>query len=89
VFERPDEQTAREQVGRVINGLRPRFPSVAELLADAEPDLLTHFGLPQLTGTRSRDQPARAAQQGDPRDGLVRAGRAATAARTVGDRAEV
>jgi transposase-like protein len=54
VFERPDEQTAREQVGRVINGLRPRFPSVAELLADAEPDLLTHFSFPETHRSRIR-----------------------------------
>jgi putative transposase len=35
-----------EQSGRVIDGIRPRFPAVAELLTDAEPDLLAHFTFP-------------------------------------------
>jgi transposase-like protein len=46
VFEQPDERSAREQSGRVIAGIRPRFPAVAELLTDAEADLLTHFTFP-------------------------------------------
>jgi len=47
VFEQPDERSAREQLDRVIDGLRPRFPKVAELLAEAEPDLLAHFTFPE------------------------------------------
>jgi len=47
IFEQPDEGSAREQLGRVVDGLRPRFPGVAELLAGAEPDLLTHFTFPE------------------------------------------
>lgn len=47
VFEQPDEASARSQVDRVIDGLRPRFPAVATLLADAEPDLLCHFTFPE------------------------------------------
>ncbi len=47
VFEQPDERSAREQLDRVIDGLRARFPAVAELLADAEPDLLAHFTFPE------------------------------------------
>ena len=47
VFEQPDERAARAQLDRVIDGLRPRFPAVAELLTDAEPDLLTHFTFPE------------------------------------------
>lgn len=35
VFEQPDEVAARVQLDRVIDGLRPRFPAVAELLTDA------------------------------------------------------
>jgi putative transposase len=35
-FEQPDERSAREQSGRVIESIRPRFPAVADLLADAE-----------------------------------------------------
>jgi len=47
VFEQPDETAAHEQLDRVIDGLRPRFPAVAELLAEAEPDLLAHFTFPE------------------------------------------
>jgi transposase-like protein len=47
VFEQPDERSAREQSGRVIESIRPRFPAVAELLTDAEPDLLAHFTFPE------------------------------------------
>jgi Transposase and inactivated derivatives len=46
IFEQPDERSAREQSGRVIESIRPRFPAVAELLTDAEPDLLAHFTFP-------------------------------------------
>jgi transposase-like protein len=47
IFEQPDERSAREQAGRVIDSIRPRFPAVAELLTDAEPDLLAHFTFPE------------------------------------------
>ena len=47
VFEQPDEASAREQLDRVIDGIRPRFSQVAELLADAETDLLAHFTFPE------------------------------------------
>jgi transposase-like protein len=47
VFEQPDGRAAREQLNWVIDGLRPRFPAVAELLTDAEPDLLSHFAFPE------------------------------------------
>ena len=47
VFEQPDERSARERSGRVTEGLRPRYPAVAELLADAEDDLLAHFTFPE------------------------------------------
>ena len=46
IFEQPDERSAREQTGRVIESIRPRFPAVADLLTDAEPDLLAHFTFP-------------------------------------------
>jgi putative transposase len=46
IFEQPDERSAREQSGRVIEGIRPQFPAVAELLTDAEADLLAHFTFP-------------------------------------------
>jgi putative transposase len=47
VFEQPDEPAAHEQCDRVIDGLRPRFPAVAELLAEAEPDLLGRLTFPE------------------------------------------
>ena len=48
IFEQPDERSAREQSGRVIESLRPRFPAVAGLLTDAEADLLAHFTFPDV-----------------------------------------
>lgn len=47
VLEQPDEPSAREQCGRVIATLEPRFPAVARLLADAEDDLLAHMSFPE------------------------------------------
>jgi len=47
VFEQPDERSAREQSGRVIESIRSQFPAVADLLAEAEPDLLAHFTFPE------------------------------------------
>jgi transposase-like protein len=47
IFEQPDETAAREQASHVIDSLRPRFPAVADLLAEAEPDLLAHMAFPE------------------------------------------
>jgi putative transposase len=47
VFEQPDGTAARGQLDRVIDGLSSAYPRVAELLADAEPDLLAHFAFPE------------------------------------------
>ena len=52
VFEQPDGAAARDQLDRVIDSMAGPYPRVAELLADAEPDLLTHFAFPE--GHRSR-----------------------------------
>jgi transposase-like protein len=46
IFEQPDEASARAQLRRVADGLRPRFAKVAELLEGAEDDLLAHFTFP-------------------------------------------
>jgi len=54
VFEQPDERSARSQVDAVLEGLRPRFAAVADLLADAEPDLLAHFSFPETHRSRIR-----------------------------------
>jgi transposase-like protein len=47
VFEQPDEASAHEQCGRVIEGIGHRYPAVAALLTDAEDDLLAHFAFPE------------------------------------------
>ena len=47
IFEQPDERSAREQFGKVIDSLETRFPAVARLLLDAESDLLAHFTFPE------------------------------------------
>lgn len=47
VFDQPSEAAARRQLDVVIDTLGPRFPAVAALLRDAEPDLLAHFGFPE------------------------------------------
>jgi len=46
IFEQPDEAAARAQARHVIDGLRPRFPRVADLLTEAEADLLAHMAFP-------------------------------------------
>ena len=47
VFEQPNEGAARRQLDAVIDTVAPRFPRVADLLADAQPDLLAHFAFPE------------------------------------------
>jgi putative transposase len=47
VFEQPDEASAGEQLRRVADGLAGRFPAVAELLLEAETDLLVHLTFPE------------------------------------------
>ena len=47
IFEQPDEASARAQLRRAVDGLRAKFPEVAELLLDAEADILVHFTFPE------------------------------------------
>jgi transposase-like protein len=54
IFEQPDEASAREQLRRAVDGLEARFPKVAELLVEAEPDLLVHFTFPETHRPRIR-----------------------------------
>ncbi len=54
VFEQPDGAAARDQLDRVIDTMAGPYPRVAELLADAEPDLLAHFAFPELHRSRIR-----------------------------------
>jgi transposase-like protein len=48
IFEQPDETQARAQLRRVVDGIEPRFPAVADLLVGAETDLLVHFTFPDV-----------------------------------------
>jgi putative transposase len=54
IFDQPDESGARAQLRRAVDGLEPRFPKVAELLLDAEADLLVHFTFPDTHRPRIR-----------------------------------
>jgi len=46
VFVQPDPQAAREQWRRVADSFRSRFPKLAQLLDDAEADVLAYLGFP-------------------------------------------
>jgi putative transposase len=46
VFAQPDPDSAREQWHRVTEGLRPRFPRLAELLEEAAIDVLAYLAFP-------------------------------------------
>jgi putative transposase len=54
VFEQPDEHAASEQLRRVADSLTARFPAVADLLVEAEADLLVHFIFPETHRPRIR-----------------------------------
>jgi putative transposase len=47
VFEQPDEGAAHDQLGHIADGLQTKFPAVAQLLLDAESDILAHFAFPE------------------------------------------
>jgi putative transposase len=47
VFVQPDAASAREQWRRVADQLRSRFPRVAQLLDDAEDEVLAYLAFPQ------------------------------------------
>jgi len=47
VFAQPEPEQARAQWRRVADGFRPRFPRLAELLDDAEADVLAYLGFPR------------------------------------------
>jgi putative transposase len=54
VFEQPDGTAARDQLDRVIDSMAGPYPRVAELLADAETDLLAHFAFPETHRAKIR-----------------------------------
>jgi len=47
IFAQPDRDTAGQQLRRVADSLRPRFPNVSGLLEDAEDDLLAYMCFPR------------------------------------------
>lgn len=53
-FEQSDGPAARAQPDRVVDGLARPYPKVAQLLADADPDLQTHFTFPEARRARIR-----------------------------------
>jgi len=46
VFAQPDAESAHEQWRRVANGFRSRFPRLAELMEEAEEDVLSYAAFP-------------------------------------------
>lgn len=46
IFAQPDAATAMAQLGKVVEGLRPRFAQAAELLESAAEDVLAHLHFP-------------------------------------------
>ncbi|MDQ6907379.1 MAG: transposase, partial [Chloroflexota bacterium] len=47
VFAQPDAKGARDQWRRMAGGFRDRFPRLADLLDDAESDVLAYLAFPQ------------------------------------------
>lgn len=47
IFDAPDAKAARERFGTVLERFRPTVPKVAELLEEAEEDLLAFYRFPQ------------------------------------------
>lgn len=47
VFSQPDAASTRDQWRRVADGFRERFPKLADLMDDAETDVLAYLGVPR------------------------------------------
>jgi putative transposase len=54
VFNAPDQAEARRRVGDVIDRLRPIAPKVADLLVDAEEELIAFYAVPSAHWTKLR-----------------------------------
>lgn len=52
VFAQPDRQAAGAQLAEVVKAMRPRWPKAAELLAQAEDDVLAYMAFPREHWTR-------------------------------------
>ena len=46
IFAQPDQQAARRQLAAVVDNLRPQFPRAAQMLEDAEEDILAYMAFP-------------------------------------------
>ena len=46
IFAQPDKRAAHEQLAHVVGSLRERFPKAAELLEEAEEDILAYMAFP-------------------------------------------
>ncbi len=46
IFVQPDQEAAKAQLDKVVEGLRPKFPKAAQLLADAAEDVLAYMTFP-------------------------------------------
>lgn len=51
-FEQPDETSARTQWRKVADALRPKIPKLAELMDEAEDDVLAHMAFPKELRTK-------------------------------------
>jgi len=47
IFAQPDKAAAHAQLAEVVQRLRPRFPKAAELLCEAEEDVLAYMAFPR------------------------------------------
>jgi transposase-like protein len=47
IFAQPDIASARAQLAKVAEGIRPRFPRAAALLEEAEKDVLASVAFPE------------------------------------------
>jgi putative transposase len=52
IFAQPDGEAAGEQLQEVVKALRPRWPKAAELVAEAENDILAYMNFPEEHWTR-------------------------------------
>lgn len=47
IFAQPDQSSAQEQLRRVADGMRTKFPRVSQRLEEAEADILAYLGFPE------------------------------------------
>jgi transposase-like protein len=63
IFAQPDHASALQQLRKVAEGLRPRFPRAAALLEDAAEDILAYRHLPVEHQRQLQHEPAGAIEQ--------------------------